>query len=101
MRVKAIVPIVLDAIHFRHFAHHQFKSYGGYSYAFEDWYHMDIMARLDTPQMLTWAARDDPFSFTDRLTMPKLIVNAAMDEFQQVFSNSLIDFLPTNPYTAA
>ena len=33
--------------------------------------------------MLLLQQQEDPYFFRDRLTMPKLIVNAVMDEFQQ------------------
>ena len=79
-RVEAIIPVVLDGINFHAFAHHQFQAYGGWTFALEDYLDMDIMSRLDTPEMETWATMDDPFTFFDRLTMPKLVVNAVLDE---------------------
>lgn len=42
------------------------------------------MARLDDENMLLLSEYEDPYYYFDRLTMPKLIVNAGMDEFQQV-----------------
>ena len=81
-RVVAIIPVVLDAINFRAFAHSQWRNYGGWSYALSDYYEVDIMSRLDTPEMEMWASMDDPFTYLDRLTMPKLVVNAGLDEFQ-------------------
>jgi PhoPQ-activated pathogenicity-related protein len=33
--------------------------------------------------MLTLQQMEDPYFYRDRLTMPKLVVNAVMDEFQQ------------------
>jgi PhoPQ-activated pathogenicity-related protein len=44
-RVMAIVPIVLDAINFVKFSHHQWQSYGGFSFALEDYAHMNITTR--------------------------------------------------------
>jgi PhoPQ-activated pathogenicity-related protein len=44
---------------------------------------MEIMSRLDDPNMQLLAEYEDPYYFKERLTQPKLIVNAAMDEFQQ------------------
>lgn len=83
-RVSAIVPVVMDAIHIHSFLHHQWKAYGAWTYALEDYLAMDIMSRLDTPEMETWATMDDPYTFFDRLTMPKLIVNAGYDEVSVV-----------------
>jgi PhoPQ-activated pathogenicity-related protein len=82
-RVMAIVPIVLDAVNFVKVEHHQFQSYGGWSYALEDYYHMNITARFDSPNMEKLSEIEDPYYYFDRLTMPKLVVNAVGDEFQQ------------------
>lgn len=41
------------------------------------------MTRMDTPEMVMLQEQEDPFWYKDRLTMPKLVVNAVLDEFQQ------------------
>ena len=82
-RVMAIVPIVLDAINFVEVEHHQWRSYGGWSWALTDYIDMNIMTRLDDPNMVHLQENVDPFFYRDRLTMPKLVVNAVLDEFQQ------------------
>jgi len=82
-RVQIIVPIVLDAINFVTVEHHQFRSYGGWTYALQDYTDMNITYRFDDPNMLLLQQNEDPYFFRDRLTMPKLVVNAGMDEFQQ------------------
>jgi PhoPQ-activated pathogenicity-related protein len=82
-RVKLIVPIVLDAINFVEVMHHQFRSYGGWSYALSDYIDMKIPERFDDPNMRLLQQYEDPYFYRHRLTMPKMVVNAAMDEFQQ------------------
>merc|ERR1719486_43365 len=51
--------------------------------ALSDYYEMDIMTRFDEPEMVKLQQMVDPFFYRDRLTMPKLVVNAVLDEFQQ------------------
>lgn len=82
-RVMAIIPIVLDAINFRAVMHHQYQSYNGWSWALQDYLDMDIFTRIDTDNMLSLAQLVDPYFYRNRLTMPKLVVNAVLDEFQQ------------------
>ncbi len=82
-RVTILIPIVLDAINFVTVMHHQFRSYNGWSFALEDYTQMNLMSRLDEPNMLKLQEMEDPFFFKERLTMPKLVVNAVLDEFQQ------------------
>jgi PhoPQ-activated pathogenicity-related protein len=45
-RVKIIIPIVLDAINFVEVIHHQYRSYGGWTYALEDYVDMNITSRF-------------------------------------------------------
>jgi len=82
-RVKVIVPIVLDAINFIQVEHHEYRSLGGWSFALQDYMDMNIMARIDDPNMLILSQNEDPYFFKERLTMPKLVINAVLDEFQQ------------------
>ena len=82
-RVMAIIPMVLDAVNFIEFAHHQYKSYDGWSFALQDYYHQNITQRFDDPNMILLQYNEDPYFYFDRLTLPKLIVNAVADEFQQ------------------
>jgi PhoPQ-activated pathogenicity-related protein len=82
-RVVAIVPIVLDAINFIQVMHHQYASYNGWSWALQDYIDEDIFSSLDHPNMKSLAMNVDPYYYRNRLTMPKLIVNAVLDEFQQ------------------
>ena len=55
----------------------------GWSYALVDSVDMHLTLRFDDPNMVHLQENVDPFWYKDRLTMPKLIVNAGMDEFQQ------------------
>jgi PhoPQ-activated pathogenicity-related protein len=83
LRVKVIVPIVLDAINFAAVMHHQYRSYGAWSFELEDYIDENVLTRLDHPNMILLQQFVDPYFYRDRLTMPKLVVNAMMDEFQQ------------------
>jgi hypothetical protein len=83
LRVVAIVPIVLDIINFVTTEHHQYRSYGGWTWAINDYWECNVMERVDTPEMTELQKVIDPFFYLDRLTMPKLIVNAVLDEFMQ------------------
>jgi PhoPQ-activated pathogenicity-related protein len=86
VRVKAIVPIVLDAINFVPVMHHAYRSYGGWSFALEDYIESldkPITSRFDDPNMILLQQYIDPYYYRDRLTMPKMVVNAVLDEFQQ------------------
>jgi len=80
-RVIAIVPVVMDLLNFSKNVHHMMRAYGGWTFAFKDYYALNLTARFDDPNMPLLEAIVDPYAYIDRLTMPKLLVNAADDEF--------------------
>ena len=46
-----------------------------------DYYRQGIMAWSGTPEARALYAIEDPFSYRDRLTLPKLLINACGDQF--------------------
>ncbi|XP_072168404.1 autocrine proliferation repressor protein A-like [Diadema setosum] len=80
-RVVAISPFVLDLLNMVKNLHHMYRSLGGWTFAFEDYYDENITLYLDHPNTQKLADIVDPLAYKDRLTMPKLIVTAGSDEF--------------------
>jgi len=80
-RVVAIVPIVIDVLNVTPSMQHHAAAYGFYSLSVGDYIEHRIMQRQNEPRYGQLLAIEDPFSYRDRLTMPKYIVNAAGDQF--------------------
>ena len=53
----------------------------GWSFAFEDYWEMNITNKIDDPLFQTAMDIIDPFSYRDKILMPKLVVDGTMDEF--------------------
>ncbi len=81
-RVAAIAPVVWDGINLSEVFHHQWRNYGGWSFAIDEYVKNGIMEYLDTPEMLELQNLIDPYFYRTRLTMPKIAITALMDEFQ-------------------
>ena len=80
-RVVAIVPLVIDLLNVeRSFVHH-FQAYGFWAPAVGDYEDMGIMAWMGTDDYHALNRIVEPYEYRDRLTMPKLIVNASGDQF--------------------
>jgi len=85
-RVIAAVPIVLDLLHMAPSLHHMWRAYGGWTFAFSDYYNINLTSHIDTPQFEWLSEIVDPFYYladSKRLRMPKLVINAVGDEFLQ------------------
>ncbi len=80
-RVIAIVPAVIDMLNLeRSFVHH-YRVYGAWSDAVADYVDQGIMDWMGTPEFGRLMKLVEPFEYRDRLTMPKLLLNASGDEF--------------------
>jgi PhoPQ-activated pathogenicity-related protein len=80
-RVVAAVPIVIDCIHVPPSMQHHIAAYGFYAASVGDYMKHKIMQRSRDPKLADLYAIEDPYSYRDRLTMPKFIVNASGDQF--------------------
>jgi PhoPQ-activated pathogenicity-related protein len=80
-RVVAIVPVVIDLLNIEASFEHQYRSYGFWAPAIADFVHAGIMQRRDAPRFAALMRIEDPYSYRDRLTMAKFIVNSAGDQY--------------------
>ena len=80
-RVVAIVPIVIDLLNVVPSFQHHYGAYGVWAPAVGDYVEMGIMNWMDTPEFAALMKIEEPYEYRDRLTMPKLILNAAGDQF--------------------
>ncbi len=80
-RVIGIVPIVIDVLNVQKSLEHHYAAYGSWSVALQDYIDMKTFDWLGTPQMKKLMAIEDPYSYLDRLTMPKYIVSAGGDQY--------------------
>ncbi len=80
-RVAAVIPIVIDVINVDPSMRNHVAAYGFYSLAVGDYFQHRIFQRIDHPRLKQLYEIEDPYSYRERLTMPKLIINASGDEF--------------------
>lgn len=80
-RVVGIAPIVIDLLNIVPSFNHHWQCYGAWSPAVQDYVDEGIMDWMDTEEFRRLLDLVEPFSFRDRLTMPKLMINATCDEF--------------------
>lgn len=80
-RVTAIVPIVIDVVNVKTSMMNHYSAYGFWAPAVGDYLRHKIMHRWDDPRMVDLNKIIDPYSYLDRLTLPKYVVNAAGDQF--------------------
>jgi PhoPQ-activated pathogenicity-related protein len=80
-RVVAIIPIVIDVVNVDLSMRHHFACYGFWAPSVGNYVDHQIMHRMDHPRLAELYRLVDPYSYRHRLTMPKLILNAAGDQF--------------------
>ncbi len=80
-RVVAITPFVIDLLNIEKSFEHHYRAYGFWAPAIQDYEAMHIMDWQGTPQYKALMQIEEPYSYRDRLTMPKFIVNDTGDQF--------------------
>jgi PhoPQ-activated pathogenicity-related protein len=96
-RVKAIAPWVYDNLHLAQQLRHQRDTWGHFSGQIADYTERGLPQRLlaGEPGAVELAALVDPFSYRQRLTVPKLIVLATNDRYWPLDAlNVYYDALP-------
>jgi PhoPQ-activated pathogenicity-related protein len=80
-RVVAIVPIVIDLLNVVPSFQHHYGAYGFWAPAVGNYVEEGIMNWMGTPEFAALMKIEEPWEYRDRLTMPKLVLNAAGDQF--------------------
>lgn len=80
-RVKAIAPMVIDVLNVRAQVEHQLKSYGKPSEQIEDYTSAGLLPLLQSEKATRLLELEDPYSYRDRITMPKLIILGTNDRY--------------------
>lgn len=80
-RVVAISPIVIDVPNVVKSFDHHYRAYGFWAPAVKDYYDMKLMDVMNTRGYKDLMNIEDPYSYRDRFTMPKFLINAAGDQF--------------------
>ncbi|MCW5933779.1 MAG: phenylacetic acid degradation protein [Fimbriimonadia bacterium] len=80
-RVKGIAPMVIDTLNIPAQIPHQLASYGEASEQIRDYTMSGMLEKLNTPEGKKLLELEDPYSYRDRYTMPKLIINGTNDRY--------------------
>lgn len=80
-RVVAVAPAVIDMLNVEPSFVHHWRAYGAWSEAVHDYVRHGIMNWMGTREFRALMRIEEPFEYRDRLTLPKLILNASGDQF--------------------
>ena len=87
-RVCAIAPMVIDMLNTSKQMKHQVQSYGKYSDKIQPYTDLDIPDRMDSYEGRRLMQIVDPYTYRDRMTMPKLVVLGTSDPYWTVDASS-------------
>ncbi|HLJ55700.1 MAG TPA: PhoPQ-activated protein PqaA family protein, partial [Chthonomonadaceae bacterium] len=80
-RIKAIVPMVIDTLNLPAQSKHQLEAYGKFSEQIADYTTQGINDKLNTPEGKRLIALEDPYSYRDRMSLPKLLILGTNDRY--------------------
>lgn len=82
LAIAPLVPIVPDIIAE---VHRQWRSYGGFTFAFKDYTEVNMTQYIDGPEFAMATKIMDPMYYGERLSrIPKVVVLSSDDEFMQL-----------------
>lgn len=88
-RVAAIAPMVIPTLNMREQNKHQLATWGKYSEQIDDYVRRGLMEKIDTPDGAKLWKLIDPYTYRDRLAMPKLQINGTNDPYWTLDSLNL------------
>jgi PhoPQ-activated pathogenicity-related protein len=80
-RVVAIVPASIDLLNLEKSFDHHYRVYGFFAPAVKDYVEEGVMDQTGTPEYRKLLEIEEPYSYRDRLTMPKFMIQGAGDQF--------------------
>lgn len=80
-RVAAILPQVYDNLNIPAQLPHQLTTWGGFSEQISDYTAAGLPERMGSEEGQRLVAMVDPYTYRDRLTLPKLIINGSNDRY--------------------
>lgn len=80
-RVQAIGPMVIDILNMPVNLKHQLDAYGKYSVEIEDYVKLGIVQGMGTENGHALVTMIDPYSYRDKLTMPKMLFMGTNDPY--------------------
>ena len=80
-RVVAIVPASIDLLNLEKSFDHHFRVYGFFAPAVKDYVEAGVMDQTGTPEYRKLLEIEEPYSYRERLTMPKFMIQGAGDQF--------------------
>jgi len=80
-RVVGIAPVVIDMLNLIPSFQHHWQCYGEWAPAIDPYVNLNIMDWMEEDEFLAMLKLVEPYQFLERLTMPKLLINATCDEF--------------------
>jgi len=80
-RVVAMVPSVLSILNMQKNMVHHYRSLGGWSFAFFNYWTLGLTRYLNQPELLDLMEIVDPYTFLESMKIPKYVIKGASDEF--------------------
>lgn len=98
-RVVAIAPMVIDMLNMPKSIPYHVEAWGDYSIQIKDYVDLEVAQKTNTPEGKEVVEMIDPFSYREKLTMPKLIFNGTNDPYWPVDAvKHYFDRLPGENY---